>query len=104
MAPSYFTSQIIKSTGWTAGFEQRLLQYFHLGVGLGHQKNTYLSTAGIVTAGRDDDSDSFNARLSTTILRNVSIAALYQRSRNSSNLAGYGYTSSQVGLEVGWRY
>ena len=104
VAPSYFTSQIIKSTGWTAAFEQRLLQYFHLGVGLGHQKNTYLSTAGIVTAGRDDDSDSFNARLSTTILRNVSIAALYQRSRNSSNLAGYGYTSSQVGLEVGWRY
>ena len=104
VSPSYFTSQIIRGTGWTAGFEQRLLQNFHLSVGFGHQKSTYLSTAGIVTAGRGDDSNSFNARLSTTILRNLSIAALYQRSHNSSNLAGYAYTSSQVGLEVGWRY
>jgi hypothetical protein len=81
-----------------------LLQNFHLSVSLGHETTSYLSTAGNVTAGRGDDSNSFNARLSTTILGKVSIAALYQNSRNSSNLAGYGFTSSQVGLEVGWRY
>jgi hypothetical protein len=104
VAPSYFTSQITRGTGWTAGFEQRLLQRFYLSVGLAHQTTSYLSTAGNVTAGRDDDSNNFNVRLSTNLLGKVSIAALYQNSRNSSNLAGYGFTSSQVGLEVGWRY
>jgi hypothetical protein len=104
VSPSYFTNQISRGTGWTAGIEQRLFQHFHLGMGLGHQKTSYIATASNVAAGRDDVSNSFNARLSTTILRKVSIAALYQRSRNSSNLAGYTFTSSQVGLEVGWRY
>jgi hypothetical protein len=104
VSPSYFAGQITKGNGWTAGFEQRLLERFHLSVGLGHQTTSYISTASGATAGRDDGTNSFNARLSTTILHNLSIAALYQNSRNSSSSAGFTYTSNQVGIEVGWRF
>jgi hypothetical protein len=104
VSASYFTSQVTRSTGWTASLDQRLLEHLHLAVGIGKQKSSYIATDGTVAAGRDDDINNFNVRLSTTILRKVSIAALYQNSHNSSNLAGYAFSSSQVGLEIGWRF
>ena len=104
VAPSYFTSQITRGDGWTAGLDQRLLQEFHLGLSFGQQKTSYLATASDVSAGRDDKVNSLGVRLSTTILRKGSIAVLYQNSHNSSNVVGYGFSSQQIGFELSYRF
>jgi len=104
VAPSYFTSQITRGDGWTAGLDQRLLQEFHLGLSFGQQKTSYLATASDVSAGRDDKVNSLGVRLSTTILRKGSIAVLYQNSHDTSNVGGYGFSSQQIGFELSYRF
>jgi len=104
VATSYFSSEITKSTGWGASLQQRLLEDFFLSVGFTQGKTTYVATESTVIAGRDDENHSFNVRLSTTFLRRGSIAVFYQKSHNSSNAAGYGFSSNQYGLEIGYRF
>ena len=101
---SYFANQIAKGTGWSASLRQRLLQEFYLSVGAAQRKTDYVATEGTVTAGRDDRNYAVTLRLSTTFLRRGSIAVLYQKSHNSSNSSGYGFSSNQFGLEVGYRF
>jgi hypothetical protein len=104
VSASYFENQVIKSTGWNAGLEQRLLQEFYLSVGFAQRKARYVATTNGFTAGRDDQNDSFDVRLRTTFLRRGSIAVLYQINHNSSNFSGYGFSSHQIGLEIGYRF
>ena len=57
-----------------------------------------------MTAGRDDNMYAFTVALRTTLLRRVTVALLFQNSRNSSNNTGYGFSSHQIGLEIGYRF
>ncbi len=104
VTPSYLARQVTVNTGWNASVDQRLLGEFHLSAGYAHQKASYVITTAGLPAGRDDRYDSVNLRLSTTLLRRGTIAALYQISRNSSNTPGYGFSSHQIGLELGYRF
>ena len=101
---SYFTSQITRSTSWTLNFQQRLLQHYYLSAGYSGQDSTYVTTDPTVAAGRADRSNSFNVRVTTTFFQRATFAILYQNSHNNSNNTGFGYTSSQVGFELGYRY
>jgi len=101
---SYFTNQVTETYGVSVTVSQRLLKRLLLTLSGGYQNVMYTSTASGVSAGRNDETYSFSARLGTTFLQRGTIAAVYQYSDNTSNQSGFGYTSNQVGFELGYRY
>ena len=101
---SYFEAQVTKNTSWGVNLDQRLLGEFHLVAGYAHQEAAYTSFRASVPTDRTDDFDSVNLRLATTFFRKLAVAALWQHSRNASNSLGYGFSSNQIGLEIGYRY
>lgn len=104
VTPSFFANQVTDSSSWTISLDQRLLQRFHLTAGYGRHKSRYISPAAVIVVGRDDESSTFHLRLGTSFLRRGNIALFYQRTKNSSNIAGYGFASDQSGIEIGYRY
>jgi hypothetical protein len=101
---SYFTNQITETYGVGVSLNQRFLKRLFLTLSGSYQNVSYTDTVTGASAGRSDDTYSFNARLSMAFLKRGTIAAIYQYSDNASNESGFGYTSNQVGLEVGYRY
>jgi hypothetical protein len=104
VAPSYFQNQVTETTAFTGNLTQRLLGRFYLSLGGGYQTVRYVASASGVAAGRNDDNYLFNARLSSSFLKRGTIAALYQYNNNSSSSPGLGFSSSQFGIEVGYRF
>ena len=121
---SHFENQVTENTGVTAGLNQRLLGKFSLDLNGSYSTTKYLSSTSLANqigygAGRSDDSYSFNARLSCPLLKRGTVSVFYQYSKNSSSQTGYlqyyqtqfllsqsafAYTSSQIGIEIGYRY
>ncbi len=102
--PSLFQGQVVETTSVSLGVNQRLLKKLNLGLTASYGDSTYLNSApGVSTTNRVDTYYSFGARLSTTVLKRGTAAVFYQYSDNSSDVAGFGYVSSQVGLELGYR-
>ncbi|HLX71717.1 MAG TPA: outer membrane beta-barrel protein [Verrucomicrobiae bacterium] len=104
VAPSFFEGQVTETTSVTATLSQRFLERFYLTVGGAYNNAQYITSATGGSAGRTDNYDSFNARLSTRFFKRGTVAATYQYSDNSSTVAGFGYRSHQVGCEFGYRY
>lgn len=104
VATSYFASQVTESTGWSAGFSQRLLGEFYLRVDASHRESDYVATTAGVAAGRADKQDTFGARLSTVLRGRTTLAIVYRHNRNSSNLSVFDLSSNQAGFEIGYRY
>jgi len=104
VSTSPFQNEVTENTDLSGSLNQRLLERFNLSLGAGYHTGKYIVSAAGFPAGRKDEYYSFNARLSTTFLKRGTIAATYQFSNNSSSVAGYGYSSNQFGLEVGYRY
>jgi hypothetical protein len=101
---SYFVDQTTQTTDWDLKLEQRFLKHLFLTADLDEEYVHYLSTVSADQTVRADHDQIINLRLGTTFLRRGTIAALYQRSRNVSSLAGYGFVSNQVGFEIAYRY
>jgi hypothetical protein len=104
VSASYFSNQANENTSWAINLSQRLLEHFHLSAGVTHRKTRYIDTFGALAIGRDDESYSYDARLSTSFLQRGSIATFYRRTRNTSTLSLFSFTSNQVGFEIGFRY
>ena len=104
VSPSYFANQVSKTTGWGISAQQRFLQRYFLTGSFSHGKNSYIVTNQNFVVGRDDDFDAFSAGISTTFLSRGSISFSYQKSRNSSTTPGYGFTSSQIGTSIVYRF
>lgn len=104
VAVAYFTNQITRNTGWSLNIQQRLLQHYYLSAGYAGQKSTFLSTDPLVTAGRGDKHHSFNVRLSTLFFERATVAVLYQNTHNDSNESGFGFSSSQIGVELSYQF
>jgi hypothetical protein len=104
VAASYFANEVTVSTGWNAAVQQRLLGKLQLSVGVGQQKVSYVSVTNSVSADRSDRYDTFNVSLGTSFLSRGRISTFYNISRNSSNAAGYGFSSHQIGLELSYRF
>jgi hypothetical protein len=104
VSPSYFAGQLSKSSGWGVDVKQRVLQRFYVVVGFQHGETSYLVLAQGFSVGRDDDFDSFHSRISVPFLSRGSVGLTYQRTRNSSTVPGYGFTSNQYGAEIGYRF
>jgi hypothetical protein len=104
ITPSLFYNQATENRSWMLAFNQRLLQRFSLSGGYGKNRSHYLQPGSVIIFVRDDESSSFHLRLSTSFLRRGTIGVIYQRTRNSSSIAGYTFASDQTGLEIGYRY
>ena len=105
VTPSFFEDQSSRGTQWAVGIEQRLLTHFHLSATVSYDTTDYLASNAALAAVRSDEVLSYNVRLSTTVLRRGATAALlFQRSHDASTVPGFGYTSSQIGLELSYRY
>jgi hypothetical protein len=102
--PSYFQDQLSGSTTVTAALRQRLLGKLFLDLSGGYFTSSYTATSIGAPGNRDDHGTLFNARLSAVVLKRGTAAVFYSRNDNSSNVAGYSYSSSQVGLELGYRF
>ena len=105
---SYFTDLVTERTSLKADLSQRLFGKLDLSLSGGYQFTDYTGlksgNSGGVSAGSTAELYSFDAKLGTAFLKRGTISALYHFSHNSSSDSGFGFSSHQVGLEVGYRY
>ncbi len=97
-------TQASESTTLMVGLNQRLLKRLNLSLGGTYTEVNYLNSMAGLAFSRTDTSYAFNSRLSLTVLRRVSLAATYTYSQNSSTMSGFTYSSSQVGMDITYRY
>ncbi len=103
VSPSLFQNQISTSTTVTAGLRQRLLGKLFLDLSGGYFASSYGATESNLNVSRQDTGTFVNARIGTQFLKRGTAAVFYQHSENSSSQGGFGFTSSQVGFELGYR-
>jgi hypothetical protein len=104
VSKSYFQNEFTESTGFTAGLHQRMLTRLYLDITGGFTKSSYRATDTTLSVSREDNRGNINIRLSCPFLRHGSASVFYDWSDNTSTQNGFGYTSSQVGLELGYRF
>jgi hypothetical protein len=111
VSQSGFQSQVTENTGVNVGLNQRLLGKLHLSLSGGYATTEYLASAAGLSTSRNDDVYSFNARLSCPVLKRGTISVFYTYTDNASTQSGfaaagtgYGYTSKEVGFEIGYQY
>lgn len=132
--PSFFTNDITQTKSWRVSLQQRLLQHFNLAASYSENRSHYIlsvlnlirdsstedikdengnvigyrswvTTTPVTTfVARDDVHRVVDLRLSTTWLKRGTFAVTYQNGRNHSSVVGYGFSSHQIGFEVGWKY
>ncbi len=103
----YLAAQESAVTTVGINLDQRLLQKFHLGLGIDYSTTDYSTPTSVTTAGaanRSDHEVSFNARLSHPFLKRGTWSVFYQYSDNDSSQAGYTFQSNQTGIEFNYSY
>lgn len=104
VSSSYFRAQATESLGWNLNLSQRLLGKIYLGANYSRQESDYVALQNSVVAGRTDKVEAYSLRLSSRLLQRLSVSLVWQKSKNSSNLAAFSFSSSQYGIELGYRY
>jgi uncharacterized protein (PEP-CTERM system associated) len=100
----YILSQSSQITSFSLNLNQRLLEKYSLNLGLSYTQTQYEISLGPISVNRTDDNYAFNASLGRSFLKRGNVSLTYQLSDNASTAAGYGYHSSQVGIQVGFSY
>lgn len=101
---SYYSSQITEDTFLSAGLRQRFFEKLFLNVAGGYRISSYQASAVGINVSREDKGPFFSVSLNMTILKRGTAGVFYYYSENTSTTGGYGYSSSQVGLEIGYRF
>ena len=111
VSSSSFQSQVTEASSITADLNQRLLGRLTLDLSGGYTTTDYIATSSGLSTGRSDDLFNFSARLSCPFLQRGTVSLIYQYSDNTSSQSGFaasssafGFTSNQIGFEIGWRY
>ena len=104
VTPSYLENQLTEIYGFSAGIHQRFLGRLTLDVTGGYTTTAYRTTSAGISVNRQDDRATVNVRLSCPFLQHGSASVFYDWTDNISNEGGFGYTSNQVGLELGYRF
>lgn len=104
VAASYFDNQVSETTVISGALNQRLLGRLNLGLSGGYNTARYVASSSGAASGRSDDFYFFNARLGCTLLKRASVSVFWQYTDNSSSQAGFGFTSKQIGFELGYRF
>jgi hypothetical protein len=101
---SLLRNQVSESTSISAAIRQRLLGLVYLTVSGGLSNNRYVASNESLAITREDDTASFATRLSYGFVKRGTISAFYNYSNNSSSTTDFEYSSSQVGLEIGYAF
>ena len=101
---SYFRNQAFEKTALTAGLQQRLFGKLHLGVQGGCSTTEYVATSDRLSVNRSDDYTYVGAQLSCAFLKKGTIGIFFQHSENTSNESGFGYSSDQGGVRIGYHF
>ena len=111
VSDSSYQSQVNVVTAVSVGLNQRLLGLLNLGLSGGYSTTEFQSSMAGATTSRNDNLASFNARLSCPFMKRGTISVFYNYGNNSSSQSGfatagsgYGYTTSQGGLQIGYKY
>jgi Putative beta-barrel porin 2 len=110
VSPATFQNQTTEGTAVRGDLNQRLLGRLFLDLSGGYSNSKYLASASGISASRNDNVYSFSARLSCPLRQRINLSVFYAYSDNSSTQSGFtsgsgfGYTSRQVGFEIGYRY
>jgi hypothetical protein len=104
VSASYFDSEVIESTSLSAGWQQRFLKHFYLTINGGFQISTYKSSTGDTPTDREDDGFNVGGSLSTIFLRRFSASVFYNYHENSSSDGSFGFSSTQAGFSIGYRF
>lgn len=100
----YILSQSTEVTSLGVALNQRLLKEFYLDVDAGYSDSTYNESITIASLSRDDNQYTFTVALRHPFLKRGSVSVSYQYQDNQSNTAGFSYSTSQIGLQVGYSY
>jgi hypothetical protein len=111
VSTSPFQDQVTEVTQVAIELNQRLLGRLHLDlIGSWSSTEYVVSLAGLST-GRNDDLYSFHAALTCPFFKRGTFKVLYQFTENSSSQTGFavgksafGYSSNQIGCEIGYRF
>jgi hypothetical protein len=113
---SYIADQLTTNTGWNIGISQRLLKHLYFSGGWSMSETEYdaatttptptdgPSTSPPSPPGRQDRVETFHGRLTAQLFQRLSVALTYQKSKNRTNVDGYGYQTTQLGIEVGCHF
>lgn len=134
VSPSYLTNSVTENNGWSADVEQRLLGHLTLKAGLSRRKVHFSGTHTVFIPDfgqenvldeegnvigtirtvnfipstiidlRNDSTDTFHVRLSTPVTKRGTFTVLYERTRSISDVAGFSFTSHQIGCEFGYHW
>lgn len=101
---SIYSLSVIETQGVTAHLQQRLLERFSLGLSGGVRSSDYGSSTLGGQFQRSDSYTFFSTSLGTRILENGSASIFFQKSDNSSNLAGFDFDTTQYGFQLAYRF
>jgi hypothetical protein len=104
VAVAILQNQVTESVSLGGGVNQRLFGRLYLDLGGGYQSIKYVDSENSGLPNRKDDYLFFNTRLSASFLKRGTVAVFYQINDDSSSLTGYGFSSHQVGFEIGFAY
>lgn len=104
ISPSLFGGQATETTSLAVGLNQQLFKHFNLNVGGSYSYSTYMASLSTVSVSRTDSYYSFSSRLSWAFLKRATAALSYQYSMNNSSGTGFSFSSTQVGLELGYSF
>lgn len=104
VSSSLLPGQVSETTTISLALNQRLLGLLYLTLSGGFSNNRYILANNTLNLNREDDNTSFAATLSYSFITRGTISIFYNFSDNSSTIAGFDYSSSQVGLQLGYRF
>lgn len=109
---SYYENEAVENTAVTVDFNQRLFGHLYLDLSGGYATSSYIATFVGLSTGRNDDSYSFNVRLTCPFPKRGTASVFYQYGNNSSTQTGFAlgssgafsYSSSQIGFDISYAY
>jgi hypothetical protein len=100
---SVVSDQFTETTSVGFGLRQKFLKHFTLDVRPGYSLVTYSSTAG-QNENREDEQYSVYVGISTVLFKKLNASVFYQFNDNLSTTDEFAFTSTQVGLQLNYRY
>jgi hypothetical protein len=101
---SLFQNQTQESRTWSLSLSQRLLGKINFNVNTGQSRSSFTASTLTLGPSREDVVKNFGLGMGVAFRRRGTISASYSRRSNGTNLAGFGFNSSQYGLSIGFRY
>lgn len=104
VSASAFRNTVSESTLVRASLSQRLLGKLNLTVAGGIRNSSYSNTLMDLETTREDEGTFYDVRLGTGFFKRATASVFYRHNENESSGGGFGYSSNQMGLEVGYQF